>query len=130
MIKKLDFLESSLPESIFLLAEEILEKDVIEERESQVKNLRLFTSESYEVEVLTTPTYIKSYTCECDIFVSEGLCEHIGAALLAIRRKRTEKTQKKKQPAKRNNLSKRLSIDAIIKHIDPDILMSFIIWEI
>ncbi len=126
MIKNLDFLESEIPESLFLQAEDILEQEALIEIKNQERNLHIYQCDSHEIEVLMSPRYVKKYTCDCADFKRGTLCAHIAAVLLLIRRKRAEKQAIKQAKSQKGKSSiSKLSVDAIIDHIDPKILLAF-----
>ena len=131
MIKKLDFLESEIPNSLYLEAEQILEHGSIELRPSQIRHLKLYTvskgEEIFEVEILTSPKYVKSYSCDCQQLNKNGICGHISAGLIILRKTRIADAlarAKRKQPEKKKNTN--LSTDAIFDQIDSSELRAFI----
>ena len=126
MIKNLDFLESEIPEHLLIEADDLLDKKDVIVRKSQERNLHLFTVIGEEVEILTTPKYVKKYTCDCSYFSERGICSHITACLMLLRRKRIEKKLKRDAKAGQKAAPKKLTVDAIVDHIDTSILISFV----
>lgn len=125
MSKKLNDLENIIPEELYLKAEKLLIDKRLKEKFSE-KNLYTFIVEDngkWEVEILISPTYIKSYSCSCETYANQQLCPHVSAALLFLRTKLSKAKSQSKPVVKK---VKSLNLDAIFDNINPTDIRAFI----
>jgi hypothetical protein len=123
----LDKLEQEVEESTFLEGE-ILYADLTNSNIKEVdKNIWLSSIAGNEVELLVTGKKIKNYTCECDTYHHDGICGHIVALILAVRKK---KANEKPEPVKQTRSyrsPKRLTVMGILDSIEERALRDFIL---
>ena len=128
---KLSKLEHSVSENDLLKGELLLEEGKIQQLFELEKHLWLAKVEDgqavYEVEVKITPSKVVAVSCECVIFKSEGMCPHIVAVLLAIRKRITE--IKERKPLKKKTAtsnSQKLTTKVILNNVTHDDLIDFV----
>jgi hypothetical protein len=84
-----------------------------------------------ESEIQLTGSKVKNATCDCSTFKKTLICPHIAAALLGLRKRKTNEREGKLIVAKQRtveneNNSIKLTIPNILKNIEPPQLIEFI----
>lgn len=108
--------------------EQLYETDAIQHFEEVDKNLwsyEIKETETYEVEILISPTKVISYSCDCDTFKEKKECKHIISSLYHLRMLKTEKVVQKPSISVRS-YPKKLSIPHILKEVSSDDLKNFV----
>ncbi len=85
----LEYIESGVDESSLILGEQLLEGGAVQHLKETEKNFwiaEVWVDQRYEVEIKTTPSRVVANSCECTRYKKEGMCEHIVAVLLQVRR--------------------------------------------
>jgi hypothetical protein len=83
-------------------------------------------SQLFEVEIKISPSKVLAYTCDCDRFKSEGICQHIVAVLIKIRRKKNVAREKKAAKPKRKSTHKKLTTNIILEQVSNEELQAFV----
>jgi hypothetical protein len=84
-----------------------------------------------ESEIQLTGSKVKNATCDCSIFKKSLICPHIAAALLGLRKRKTNEREGKLSVAKQRSVESesnaiKLTIPNILKNIEPPQLIEFI----
>ena len=80
---------------------------------------------TYEIEVQLQNKKVKAYTCECDTYKKDEICEHITAGLILLRTKNPYVPKPNPSiPVKKS--SKKLTVAAILEQTPDDELKSFV----
>ncbi len=111
-------------------AEILLEKKAVENLLKVDKNLwiaNVLDRKTYEVEIQLAANRVKEMSCECDQFVTNQLCKHTVATLLAVReQKKKEKEASTEKRKRRTNYSnKKLTLNAILDAVSHEDLIAF-----
>jgi len=124
----LNLLEQNVEETALVQGEELFEQNAVEKMRMVEKNLWIAKVATLEVELKATSKRVEAVTCECASYQQKGMCEHIVAALLSLRKQVNEKTQNpiSKAPKKSQNTSNRLTTRSILKEIDEASLQRFV----
>lgn len=131
---KLQELEHYLPEEMLIRGEELDQADQLSQLREVERHLWVAVVsevDRYEVEVHITPSKVRSYSCECQVFRDRGICGHIAATLLALRRERNRlrearETKKAEQAARAAQRPPRLTMDAVLNGVPPEDLRDFV----
>lgn len=132
MIFFLQHIERHIDETLLIQGEELYIQDgvlALEEIEQHLWAFKIIEEDDarYEVEIQITPSKVKAYTCDCERFKAEKNCPHIVAALLALRRRKSdEKKQKRKNKQRQNQSNKKLSIQQILDQLEREELIHII----
>jgi SWIM zinc finger len=83
-----------------------------------------------ESEIQLSGSKVKNATCDCETFKKVLICPHIAAALLSLRKKKTNEREGKMSSTKQkineyDNTQIKLTIPNILKNIDPPQLIEF-----
>ncbi|MEM1324868.1 MAG: SWIM zinc finger family protein [Bacteroidota bacterium] len=120
-------LEQNVPEDALVLAEELLEQKAVKELQLVDSKLWIAQVLTYEVELKSTSQKLQAYTCECPRFQEEGICEHIVATAMVLRRQfAAEKAKKQAARTKTTTTEKKLTTKSILQQLSPDELRQFI----
>lgn len=124
-------IERHIDESLLIQGEDILAKDGIlslEEIESHLWAFKVIEEgdAKFEVEIQITPSKIKAFTCDCDIFKAQKNCPHIVASLLALRRRKNEEKKAKRTAKQSAKPSKKLSIQQVLDQLSKEELIEVI----
>lgn len=122
-------LELNLEENIFLLGDQLVDYDKIlrlQEIERHLWVAEVDEGQLFEVEIKISPSKVLAYTCECDRFNNEGICQHIAAALIKIRRKKNVAKEKRAAKPKRNSSHKKLTTNIILEQVNIEELQAFV----
>lgn len=122
-------LELNLEESIFLQGDQLVDYDKVlrlQEIERHLWIAEVEDSQLFEVEIKISPSKVLAYTCDCDRFQSEGICQHIVAVLIKIRRKKNVAREKKAAKPKRKSTHKKLTTNIILEQVSNEELQAFV----
>jgi hypothetical protein len=121
-------LEAHLDEHSLLGGEELFAADAVERLAEVEKHLWLAWVEGYEVEVQITPSRVVGGSCDCPRFAQEGRCEHLAAALLALRRKQAESKAPPRplSPKKTAPANRKLTTGLVLEHVSKEELIAFV----
>ncbi len=128
-------IEQHLDDEVLLQAEELYEKHAMKAFAELEKNLWTArfdddTEGLIEAEVQLVGARVKNYTCECNTFRRLNVCHHIASTLMALRKRKQAERQLKestqKAPRPESDTPNRLTVQNIIKRIDPAQLIEFI----
>jgi hypothetical protein len=122
-------LELNLEESIFLQGDQLVDYDKVlrlQEIERHLWVAEVEESQLFEVEIKISPSKVLAYTCDCDRFKSEGICQHIVAVLIKIRRKKNVAREKKAAKPKRKSTHKKLTTNIILEQVSNEELQAFV----
>ena len=128
----LQHIERHVDETLLIEGEELYIRDgvlAMEEIEQHLWAFKVIEEEDarYEVEIQISPSKVKAYTCDCDRFKADKNCPHIVAALLALRRRKSdEKKQKRKNKQRQTQSNKKLSIQQILDQLEREELIHII----
>jgi SWIM zinc finger len=84
-----------------------------------------------ESEIQLNGSKVKNATCDCSVFKKSLICSHIAAALLGLRKRKTNEREGRLSSAKQRNTETensniKLTIPNILKNIEPPQLIEFI----
>lgn len=126
----LQHLELHVDETFLLQGERLLEGGKVSYYAEQERNLWVATVEAgrpYEIEVKISPSRVTAATCECERYLETGMCGHIVATLLQVRKEqaaRKEAREKNRQAAPPRR--QKLSPDMILEAAPNDDLLAFV----
>lgn len=126
----LNQLEQNVPEEFLVEGEQLFEAQKIKQLVETEKHLWSATvDDTYEIELQITPSKVQAYSCECDTFAVEGVCEHIVAGLLALRQHLQHVTQQNKADRQQKLATKRpkkLTPSVILDNVTLEELSEFV----
>jgi hypothetical protein len=123
----LEYIEINVPEPFLIQAEDLIEQNAISMPQEVEKNLWMAsTTSGYEVEVQVSGAKVIAYSCECATFLRDGLCEHIVAALLLVRKQTQIQKALKQEQKKAEPIDKKLTIKQLLDQVDSNELKQFI----
>jgi hypothetical protein len=120
-------IERVFPETDLLRSELLLDENRILRLEEIDKHLwvaAVETDRMYEVEVKITPRKVTAASCDCAAFREKGVCEHLGAVLLRLRRQLTDKSLQQAPPPKQK--TGKLTIATILEQVEEKELLDFL----
>lgn len=121
-------IEKETDESLLLQTEVLLDQQAVLKLNQTERHFWLAdvadNGETYEVELKTAPGRIKVATCDCTAFRQKGICAHILAATLLIRKEQTQVPKTKPKTSKKN-LNK-LTTPLILEEVSQEELKEFI----
>lgn len=121
-------IENETSESLMLQAEALLDLSAVRELKQLERHFWLAHvaegDHSHEVELKTAPGRLKDATCECEEYRKKGICPHILAAVMLIR-KRTATTPKPERKARKTPVGK-LTTSVILDEVPTGELLDFI----
>jgi hypothetical protein len=120
-------IESSLDERFLLIGEKLLEEGQPTQFDESERNLWIARVERFEVEIQISPSRVKAFSCECETFQKEGMCGHIAASLLALRRRLSEKPARTTREKSRPKTYKKLTVNAILENLSQEELSNFVL---
>lgn len=131
---KLQELESHMPDDILLRAEVLHQGGKVGPLTEVERHLWVATvadRKQYEVEVQITPSKVRSVSCECSTYGEKGVCRHIGAVMLELRRERNRRREvreakKAERAALAAQRSPRLTLDSVLEGVPPEDLRAFV----
>ncbi|MCB0520754.1 MAG: hypothetical protein H6577_21770 [Lewinellaceae bacterium] len=122
----LDNLELELEESCLIAGEKLLEDGKVGQLTTHERNLWVAKVDQLEVEMHITPSRVKACSCECVAYMDSGMCGHIAAGLLALRKFISTRKEQRPNTAKRNQFYQKLTTASILQNIDSESLAAFV----
>ncbi len=120
-------LEAHLDEESLIGGENLLEQGAVGRLFELEKHLWLANVEGYEVEVQISPSKVTGGTCECAEFLEKGLCRHLAAVLLKLRRKQQARKEKREKAQKAApSSSRRLTTGIVLDNVELEELIEFV----
>jgi hypothetical protein len=124
---ELSKVEQEVEESLFLAGESLYADHPGFQPKEVEKNIWLAELEGYEIELQITGNKTKNFTCECATYQSEGVCGHIVALILAVRKQKTRQKTAVKPKRRVYRMPKRLTVQTILDSIDNPSLRDFVL---
>ncbi|MCB0556211.1 MAG: SWIM zinc finger family protein [Phaeodactylibacter sp.] len=120
-------LESHIDEASLIRGEELLEAGAAGPLSELEKHLWLSVVEGQEVEVQITPTRVIGATCDCKRFRQAGMCEHLAAVLMALRRQQqTQQEQRDKAKQQQQSTPRKLTTGIVLDNVSKEELIDFV----
>ncbi len=120
-------LELELDDSELLIGEKLLDEGKLSRLFENERHLWIAEVDQFEVEIQISPSRVRACSCDCDIFQKEKMCGHVVAALLALRRKLTEKPAPKSRGAAKPATSfQKLTISSVLNSLEGEELIAFV----
>ena len=119
-------LESHIDEEALIEGENLLEAGAVEGLFELEKHLWLATVEGYEVELKISPSKVLGGTCECSRFNQEGMCEHLAAMMMVLRRKQQTRLQKREKEKKETPSPRKLTTGIVLDNVNLEELADFV----
>ena len=116
-------LEKEVSEEALLEGEALFETGKVNDLKELEKNLWIAQSDGFEVEIQLSGLTVVDATCECATFREVGMCGHLAATFLQLRK---DKEKQKSQRKKKKPSVSRLTTGIILDQIDPDELVAFV----
>ncbi len=126
------YIELHIDDSLVEIGERLIAKDRINGLHESEKNLwaaNVQEGNIYEVEVQLTNNRVKAYTCDCDKYAANKICAHIAGVLVLVReeiKQREANKEAKKSKKKSTSGTQKLTINSILKNINPEELHTFV----
>jgi hypothetical protein len=121
-------IENETSESLMLQAEALLDFSAVRELKQLERHFWVAHvaegDHSFEVELKTAPGRLKDATCECEEYREKGICAHILAAVMLIR-KQAAATPKPERKARKAPVGK-LTTSVILDEVPAEELLDFI----
>ncbi|MCB0662426.1 MAG: hypothetical protein KDC24_06785 [Saprospiraceae bacterium] len=124
---ELDKVEQEVEESLFLKGEALYAADESFQLNEIEKNIWLAHLEGFEIELQLAGNKTKNFTCECSAYHQDGICGHIIAVILAVRKRRVTKPVAPQPKRRVYKAPKRLTVHTILDSIDNPSLRDFIL---
>ncbi|MEM9990724.1 MAG: hypothetical protein AAF738_03115 [Bacteroidota bacterium] len=120
-------LEQHLLDDFLVLGEQLFEQGKVQALRELERHLwTAQVEEDYEVEIKITPSRVDLMSCECPNFMTHKSCEHVAAALLALRKRIQQHAAAKEQPRALPPTKQRLSTRALLKNVQAEELEEFV----
>ncbi len=122
----MSFLENTILEKHYVKGEKLFDQGAVlevVEVERSLWSVMIKDNGILEVEIQNPNTKRQKSTCECDTFEKEKSCPHIATSLLYLRKKESERAQKRKETAKRKQS---FNLKTILENIDADDMIKFV----
>ncbi|MCB0579319.1 MAG: hypothetical protein KDD10_08440 [Phaeodactylibacter sp.] len=119
-------LESHLDEGALFGGEQLLEAGAVDGLFELEKHLWLATVEGYEVELKVSPSKVLGGTCDCERFAEEGMCEHLAAMMMALRRRQQAKKQHREKARKETQGPRKLTTGIVLDNVNLEELADFV----
>ncbi|MCB9351545.1 MAG: hypothetical protein H6573_29200 [Lewinellaceae bacterium] len=119
-------LESHIEEEALIEGEQLLEAGAADNLFELEKHLWLATVEGCEVELKVSPSKVLAGTCECERFAAEGMCEHLAAVMMALRRQQQARKQKQEKAKKESLTPRKLTTGIVLDHVNLEELAEFV----
>jgi len=127
MLFPLKNIEAHVEDRFFIIGETLYEQGKVTDLSEAERHLWLANVVGNEVEVQITPSKVRACTCECPRYEEDGMCEHITAVLLKLRRELDRiKTAKAQKRVKRNSVAKKLTTAVVLDHISAEELKNYV----
>lgn len=120
-------IEAHIEDRFLIIGETLYEQGKVLDLSEAERHLWLANVVGHEVEVQITPSKVRANTCECQHYQEDGICEHITAVLLKLRRELDRvKSAKAKLRTKTNSVAKKLTTAVILNHISSEELKNYV----
>ena len=119
-------LESHIDEDALIEGGNLLEAGAVDNLFELEKHLWLASVEGYEVELKISPSKVLGGTCECERFIEEGMCEHLAAVMMSLRRKQQAQKQKKEKAKKEPLGPRKLTTGIVLDNVSLEELSEFV----
>jgi hypothetical protein len=119
-------IEAAVDEDSWIQGEHLQEQDRVNQISELEKGLWIAEVEGYEVEVRLNGSKVLEGTCECKRFMDIGICGHIVATLIQLRRRQQAARQKQQAKARKPKQSSRLTTRTVLDHVELDELIDFV----
>lgn len=120
-------LELELEESHLVVGEKLLDEGRLTRLFESERHLWVAEVDQFEVEIQISPSRVRAFSCDCNIFRQEKMCGHVAASLLALRHKRTELPEENASPKpKTPAVYQKLTISSILDSVAEEELATFV----
>ncbi len=119
-------LELSLGEAHLLVGEKLLDDQKVVSLYESERNLWIAIVDGFEIEMQISPSKVKAYSCECDVFLREKMCGHVAAGLLSLRKRLTDKPKSITDSKVQAKTYHKLTVNAILEQVGKDELSAFV----
>jgi hypothetical protein len=119
-------IESAVDEHSLLRGEQLLEDDAVQEARELEKELWVAKVKGYETEVRIKGGKALEGTCECKRFLDIGICGHLVATMLVIRRELQQKSQQKKSKSQSKKRPQKLTTKTVLENVELEELTGFV----
>lgn len=119
-------LESHIGEDALIEGENLLETGAVDGLFELEKHLWLAAVEGYEVELKVSPSKVLGGTCECEHFAAEGICEHLAAVMMALRRRQQAGERKPEKTRKAPPSPQKLTTGIVLDNVSLEELAEFV----
>ncbi len=109
-----------------LVGEKLLEEGKVSGLYESERHLWIAKAGEQEVEIQITPSKVKACSCECALFLSEKMCGHVAAGLLALRKKLSEQPAVTVEKPRQVFHYQKLTINSILDNVSREDLESFV----
>ena len=111
---------------VLILGEQLFEQGFVGNPKQLARTLWVANVVDKEVEIQISPSKVKAYTCDCNIFKDKKICEHIGAMLLALRKEIEQKKLDNPPKKVRTPSPKQLTVNSILDNAPPGQVYAFL----
>lgn len=119
-------LENHIGEDALIEGENLLEEGAVDGLSELEKHLWLATVDGYEVEVKLSPSRVLAGTCECSRFTGEGMCGHLAAVMMALRRRQQAVARKQEKARKEPEGHRKLTTSIVLDNVSLEELADFV----
>lgn len=122
-------IERHLDETSLLRGEELLADQRVQsltEIERHLWIAKVRDERLYEVEAKISPSRVLAATCECERYGDIGICEHLAALFLLLRRRQTAKKEERKAKRQARKSPRKLTTGAVLDSISHEELAAFV----
>lgn len=122
----MSFLENAILEKHYVKGEKLFDQGAVlevVEVEKSLWSVMIKDKGILEVEIQNPNSKKQRSTCECNTFRDEKSCEHIATALLHLRKKESERAERRKRSALRRQT---FNIKTVLETIDSEDLKKFV----
>jgi hypothetical protein len=123
----LDVFETNFEDKLLLKGESLFDNKAVVDYTQLEKNLwTIYVKDDqlYETEILLSGKRIKNYSCDCKDFKDKKICAHVISSFFQLRKLKSPAIKIKSKPVVKK--AKVLSVNQILKEINPDELSNFI----
>jgi hypothetical protein len=120
-------IEGAVDECSWTQGEQLVENNAVQKLEEPEKELWVAEVEQYETEVRLKGQKVLEGTCECERYLDIGLCGHIVATLLVLRRQlQNRKSERQKKKQQRQKQPQKLTTKTVLENVELEELASFV----
>lgn len=120
-------LEAHIDDLPLAEGEALLESGAVERLMEAEKHLWVAVVDGQEAEVQVTPSRVVAGSCECQRFRQQGMCEHLAALLLALRRHLQSRQDDRRQARqKQAEGPRKLTTGIVLGHVSKEDLVDFV----